>query len=294
MKTTAAKIIDGKALSATLLEEIRQEVISLKTKSGIIPHLAAVLVGDDGASQTYVGSKIKTCEKVGFRSSLVRLPLRISGPELKEAISRLNRDPEVHGIIVQLPLPPHIQVREIIESIDPVKDVDGFHPLNIGKLVAGEPCPMPATPYGIIKIFEKLSIPTSGKSCVVLGRSNIVGRPLSILLSRDSDPGNCTVTLCHSRTQNLQAICASADILIASLGKPLFVGPDMVKEGAVVIDVGITRILANNEKGYEIVGDVDFKAVFSKAGLITPVPGGVGPMTIVALLTNTLRAAAGY
>lgn len=256
-----------------------------------MPHLAAVLVGSDGASETYVSSKVKACHEVGFKSTLIRMEAEISSHKLLDVISELNSDPEVDGILVQLPLPKHISADEIICAVDPNKDVDGFHPSNVGKMVLGQSTFIPATPYGIMLLLEHYKIQTAGKHAVVIGRSNIVGRPMSILLSGSGTPGNCTVTICHSHTKNLKEICLTADIIVAALGKPHFVKEDMVQDGAVVIDVGITRVEDKTKKsGYRISGDVDFEKVAPKCSYITPVPGGVGPMTIAALLKNTFKA----
>ena len=256
-----------------------------------IPHLAAILVGNNGASETYVGSKVKTCDEIGYKSTLIRLEESISEVKLLKCIEELNLDPDVDGILVQLPLPPHISDEKVIHTIDPSKDVDGFHPVSVGKMVQGLPSFIPATPYGVMLLLEHYKIETKGKHAVVIGRSNIVGRPMSILLSANAPFGNCTVTICHSHTKNLKEVCASADILVAALGRPEFVTADMVKDGAVVIDVGITRVEdATKKKGYAIKGDVKFEEVSPRSSFITPVPGGVGPMTIAALMKNTLRA----
>ena len=281
-------LIDGKLIAATIKEEIKKEVADILDHGQRPPHLVAVLVGDDGASLSYVKSKEKQSQEVGFTSSVYRFPENISEKELLETIDFLNKDNEVDGYIVQMPLPKHIDSRKVTEHIDPRKDVDGFHPVNAGRMMLSLPCYLPATPYGIITLIERAGIETSGKHCVVLGRSDIVGTPMALLMSRKGK--DCTVTLCHSKTQNLKEICASADILIAAIGKPAFVTEDMVKPGAVVIDVGIHRIKDDSEKGYYVTGDVDYKAVSPKCSSITPVPGGVGPMTIVSLLTNTLKA----
>ncbi len=286
------QLIDGKLLSKTIKEEIRLSVETIKQSGGKIPHLAAVLVGDDGASQAYVNGKVRSCEQVGFTSTLIREDAGIRQKDLLGIIDKLNHDEDIDGFIVQLPLPAHIHVDSIIQAIAPEKDVDGFHPVNLGRMVAGLPCYLPATPFGILTMLERYHIDTVGKECVILGRSNIVGTPLSILLSRNRKPGNCTVSLCHSRTQNLKEKASQADILIAALGKPGFVEAAMVKEGAVVIDVGISRVAdATSKRGYRLKGDVDFESVAPKCSFITPVPGGVGPMTITSLLMNTLKAA---
>jgi methylenetetrahydrofolate dehydrogenase (NADP+) / methenyltetrahydrofolate cyclohydrolase len=256
-----------------------------------VPHLAAILVGNDGASETYVSNKVTACERVGFKSSLIRLDKNISESELLAKVAELNADDDIDGFIVQLPLPEHIDELKVTLAIDPRKDVDGFHPANVGRLCLGLPTFISATPNGIMELLKRYGIPTEGKHCVVLGRSNIVGTPISILLSRNTNPGNCTVTLVHSRSKDMTKICQSADILIVAIGKAEFVGADMVKEGAVVIDVGITRLAdANSKTGFRLAGDVDFSAVKDKCSFITPVPGGVGPMTIASLLQNTLKA----
>lgn len=285
-------LLDGKATSKAIKEEIALEVSARKDKGLKIPHLAAVLIGDDGASQTYVSSKVKACEKIGFTSTLIRKPANTSEEELLSIVDELNKDESIDGFIVQLPLPKHIDEQKILLAIDPRKDVDGFHPENVGRMALGLPCYLPATPYGIMQLLERYDVPTEGKNCVVIGRSHIVGSPMSILLSQNSNPGNCTVTLTHSRTKDLESIVRNADILVVALGKAEFVKGEMVKEGAVVIDVGITRVPdASNDRGYRIAGDVDFESVAPKCSFITPVPGGVGPMTIASLLKNTLQAA---
>lgn len=289
----AMQILDGKAASQAIKDALKIQVAALATGGKRVPHLAAVLVGNNGASETYVASKVTSCEEAGFKSSLIRAEETISEMRLLEMIRELNADPDVDGILVQLPLPNQISSEKVINAIDPAKDVDGFHPNNVGRLVLGHPTFVPATPYGIMLLLEHYKVETKGKHAVVVGRSNIVGRPMSILLSAAGNGGNCTVTLCHSHTTNLSELCRSADILVAALGKPEFVTEDMVKEGAVVIDVGITRVDdASKKKGYRIAGDVDFKTVSPKCSFITPVPGGVGPMTIAALLKNTFRACA--
>lgn len=285
------KLIDGKEISKQIKNELKVEVAEIIDRGDRAPHLAAVLVGEDGASQTYVASKEKACREIGFTSSVYRFPENTSEKELLNTIDFLNNDEEVDGYIVQLPLPAHINVNTVLQRINPDKDVDGFHPQNIGKLMMGLPTFIPATPFGIIQLIERYKIETEGKHCVVLGRSNIVGTPMALLMSRKGYPGNATVTLCHSKTHNLEEICQSADILIAAIGQPGFVKANMVKEGAVVIDVGIHRIPDDTkEKGYYITGDVDYDEVAKKASYITPVPGGVGFMTIVALLMNTFKA----
>ncbi len=287
-------LIDGKKVASEIKGTIRDEVTDRVSKGGKRPHLAAILVGNDGGSESYVANKVKDCEEVGFQSTLIRMEASVTEAELLASVFELNRNPSVDGFIVQLPLPGQIREHVVIESIDPLKDVDGFHPVTIGKMTLGLPSYLPATPAGILKLLEYYKIPTSGKYCVVIGRSNIVGTPLSILLSRKANPGNCTVTLCHSQTQNLGEICRQADIIVAALGKPGFLTGEMVKEGAVVIDVGTTRIPSETSKsGWKLCGDVDFGAVAPKCSYITPVPGGVGPMTRVGLLLNTLKAASG-
>lgn len=284
-------LIDGKELSATIKEEIAAEVEKIKAAGGKIPHLAAVLVGEDPASAVYVRNKVRSCEKVGFKSALVKRPAEISETEVLEIVHQLNADEDIDGFIVQLPLPKHINEEKITLAIDPKKDVDGFHPVNFGRMALGLPCYLPATPFGIVTMLERYGIETSGKHAVVIGRSNIVGTPMSILLSRKSKVGNCTVTLTHSRTKDLAAFAREADIIIAAIGIPEFVKADMVKDGAVVIDVGINRIDAPNHlKGSKLVGDVAFEEVAPKCSFITPVPGGVGPMTVTSLLLNTLKA----
>ncbi|MCL2681945.1 MAG: bifunctional methylenetetrahydrofolate dehydrogenase/methenyltetrahydrofolate cyclohydrolase FolD [Bacteroidales bacterium] len=285
------KLIDGKAIANAVKSEIANEVRKMIDAEQKVPHLAAVLVGNDPASETYIASKERACKEVGFTSSIYKLSEQTTENELLKTIDFLNNDDEVDGYIVQLPLPKHIDTNKIISAIDPKKDVDGFHPQNVGRMVMDMPCFLPATPAGIMTLLERSNIETEGKHCVVLGRSNIVGTPAAILLSRNSKKANCTVTLCHSRTKNLKELCLSADILIAAIGKPEFVTADMVKDGVVVIDVGIHRVEDNSEKGYKITGDVKFDEVAPKCSFITPVPGGVGPTTIVSLLTNTLKAA---
>jgi methylenetetrahydrofolate dehydrogenase (NADP+)/methenyltetrahydrofolate cyclohydrolase len=283
-------ILDGKALALTLRGKIKEEVLTLKASGNRAPHLAAILVGEDGASKTYVASKEKDCEYVGFESTVLRLSAETSEAEVLQQIASINENPEIDGLIVQLPLPKHINATKITESIRPEKDVDGFHTISVGKLTKGEDTYISATPLGILMLLEEYDIPTEGKHCVVIGRSNIVGRPMSILMSRSGNPGNATVTLCHSRTRNLKDFTLSADIVIAALGIPDFLTADMVKPGAVVVDVGITRVDADNKNGYVLKGDVDFEAIKDKASAITPVPGGVGPMTRYGLLHNTLKS----
>ncbi len=282
------KIIDGKLIAKKVKDEIKTEVAGLIDNNDSTPHLVAIIVGDDPASQTYVASKEKAARSVGITSSVYKFPTDISEEELLNTIDFINNDDEINGLIVQLPLPEHISVSKVIESIDPEKDVDGFHPINVGKMVIGQPSFISATPAGVLELLKRYKIETEGKHCVVLGRSNIVGSPLSILMSKKSYPGNSTVTVCHSKTKDLSSIIKQADILICAIGSPQFVKADMIKPGAVVIDVGIHRIPADNEKGYKIVGDVDFEDVRRETSYITPVPGGVGPMTIAMLLSNTL------
>ncbi|GAA4436478.1 bifunctional methylenetetrahydrofolate dehydrogenase/methenyltetrahydrofolate cyclohydrolase FolD [Ravibacter arvi] len=286
------QLIDGKALSAIIKNEIRLETAEWVAKGGKKPHLAAILVGGDGASETYVASKIKSCEEIGFQSTLRRFDASISEDELIDQINLLNEDEDIDGFIVQLPLPAHISENRVMEAVDYRKDVDGFHPVNVGRMCKGLPAYISATPFGIIEMLRRSGIETSGKHCVVIGRSQIVGLPMSILMQRNDNPGNCTVTICHSRTTNLKEISRSADILIVALGRAEFVTADYVKDGAVVIDVGITRVAdASKKSGFSIKGDVNFSDVAPKTSFITPVPGGVGLMTICGLLTNTLRAA---
>lgn len=285
------KLLDGRTLLANIKEELKSEVAAIIDHNERPPHLAAVLVGNDPSSLSYVASKEKACHQVGITSSVYQYPENFTENELLRVIDFLNNDQDIDGYIVQLPLPPHIDPNKIIQSISPDKDVDGFHPYNLGRMMMGQPSFIPATPLGIMQMLERYQIETEGKHCVVLGRSMIVGTPVSILLSRKAKPGNATVTLCHSYTQNLKEICLSADILIVAIGKPHFVTADMVKEGSVVIDVGIHRIPdSTQEKGYTIVGDVDFEEVSKKTEWISPVPGGVGNMTIAGLLMNTLKA----
>jgi methylenetetrahydrofolate dehydrogenase (NADP+)/methenyltetrahydrofolate cyclohydrolase len=283
-------LLDGRATSANLQAQIAAEVDYYLDKGWRRPHLTAILVGDDGASQTYVANKERSCKKVGFDSTVLRLPASTTEEELLAEVKRLNNDDSVDGFIIQLPLPEHIDEQKIIMAVSPAKDVDGFHPENVGRLCLGLDTFVSATPYGIMTLLEEYGIETRGKHCVVLGRSNIVGRPIANLLSAKARPGDCTVTICHSRTQNIEQYTRSADIIIAALGVPGFLKADMVKEGVTVIDVGITRVPAETEKGYRIMGDVDFDAVAPKCSYITPVPGGVGPMTIVSLMRNTLKA----
>lgn len=283
------KIIDGKQVASDIKKEIAEEVRKIRNAGGKIPHLAAVLVGTDGGSETYVSHKVKACDEVGFKSTLIRLDESVSEKELLERVDGLNKDPDIDGFIVQLPLPDHITEDKVIEAVNPSKDVDGFHPVNLGKMTIGLPSFVPATPFGIMELIKRYKIETSGKNCVVIGRSNIVGRPVSILMSRKGI--DATVTVVHSRTKNLPEITRNADIIIAAMGIPGFVKADMVSEGAVVIDVGTTRVPSDKTKsGWKLKGDVDFDTVAPKCSYITPVPGGVGPMTIVSLLHNTLLA----
>src|SRR5215213_1480395 len=287
------QILNGKQASQAIKDSLKLEMAQLAVRGKQVPHLVAVLVGNNGASETYVSSKVKACEEVGFKSTLIRLDDTISSLKLLDIIEELNTDPDVDGILVQLPLPEHISADEVINAIDSNKDVDGFHPNNVGRMVLGQPTFIPATPYGIMLMLEHYKIETKGKHAVVVGRSHIVGRPMSILLSGNSNPGNCTVTICHSHTKNIKELCLTADIIIAAIGRPEYVTEDMVKEGAVVIDVGITRVQdATKKSGFKLKGDVDFENVAPKCSYITPVPGGVGPMTIAALLKNTFRACA--
>ncbi len=283
-------LLDGKQTADQVKLEIAEKVKSIVEKSGKRPHLAAILVGNDGASQTYVGHKEKACAQVGFKSTLLRFDSTITQEFLISEIKKINEDKDIDGLIVQLPLPKHIDEQAIIEAIDPKKDVDGFHPENVGRMVIGLPSFVSATPDGIMELLARYEIDTKGKHCVILGRSNIVGRPMSNLLSQKSSPGDCTVTMCHSRTKDIKSHTLQADIIVAALGVPEFLKGDMVKEGAVVIDVGITRVEADTKTGFRLVGDVKFDEVAPKCSYITPVPGGVGPMTIVSLLKNTFKA----
>ncbi len=285
------QLLDGKLVSQAVKNDLKQKTDVLAAAGKKVPHLAAILIGNDGASETYVASKIKSCEETGFKSSMFRFEKDIDEQSVVNKIVELNLDADIDGILVQLPLPNHISEEKIVNLIDPLKDVDGFHPVSVGKLVQGLPTFVPATPYGIMLMLEHYKIDTNGKHAVVIGRSNIVGRPMSILLSQNTNPGNCTVTLCHSRTKNLKELCLQADIIVAALGKVSFLTADMVKENAVVVDVGITRVADSSKKsGFKIKGDVDFEAVAPKTSYITPVPGGVGLMTIAALLMNTYNA----
>ncbi|NDE78083.1 MAG: bifunctional methylenetetrahydrofolate dehydrogenase/methenyltetrahydrofolate cyclohydrolase FolD [Chitinophagaceae bacterium] len=285
------KLLDGKLASQAIKEELRLSVAQRVAEGKKVPHLAAILIGNNGASATYVAAKVKACEETGFKSTLIKFEDTISEESLLAKINELNNDLDIDGILVQLPLPSHIAEEKIITAIDPEKDVDGFHPINLGRMVQGQASFIPATPYGIMLLLEHFKVDTTGKHAVVIGRSNIVGRPLSILLSANTKPGNCTVTLCHSKTKELSTHCQQADIIVAALGKAEFLKADMVKEGAIVIDVGITRVTDNTKKsGFRLLGDVHFETVSKKCEWITPVPGGVGPMTIAALLKNTFQA----
>lgn len=285
-------LLDGKVTSAEIKAEIAQEVAQRLREGKPAPHLVAILVGHDGGSETYVASKIKTCSELGFRSTLIRFEEDVTEARLLETIEKLNHDDDVHGFIVQLPLPKHINEQRIIEAVDPRKDVDGFHPINVGRMSIGLPCFVSATPQGIIELLKRYKVDTQGKHCVVLGRSNIVGKPMAQLLLHKGNPGDCTVTVCHSRTPNIKELCLEADIIVAALGVPEFLKADMVRPGAVIIDVGTTRVPdASKKSGFRLSGDVAFDEVAPKASYITPVPGGVGPMTIVSLMLNTLQAA---
>lgn len=284
-------LIDGKAVSEQIKQEIAAEVAEIVARGGKRPHLAAILVGHDGGSETYVAAKVKACEVCGFKSSLIRYEADVTEDELLAKVKELNEDPDVDGFIVQLPLPKHISEQKVIESIDYRKDVDGFHPINVGRLSIGLPCYISATPNGIMELLRRYEIDTRGKKCVVLGRSNIVGKPMAMLMMQKGNPGDATVTVCHSRTQGITEICREADIIIAAIGQPNFVKAEMVKEGAVVIDVGTTRVPdATRKSGFKLTGDVKFDEVAPRCSFITPVPGGVGPMTIVSLMKNTLLA----
>lgn len=285
------QLIDGKAVASQIKKEIADEVAKIVAGGGKVPHLAAVLVGHDGGSETYVTSKVRACEEVGFKSTLIRYEEDVTEEELLACVDKLNNDEDIDGFIVQLPLPKHISEDKITEAIDFRKDVDGFHPVNVGRMSIGLPCFLSATPSGIVELLRRYEIETKGKHCVILGRSNIVGKPAALLMMQKGYPGDCTVTVCHSRTRNIKEICLQADIIIAALGVPEFVKADMVKEGAVVIDVGTTRVPSDKTKsGFKLTGDVAFDEVAPKCSYITPVPGGVGPMTIVSLLKNTLLA----
>ncbi|OSZ82869.1 bifunctional 5,10-methylene-tetrahydrofolate dehydrogenase/5,10-methylene-tetrahydrofolate cyclohydrolase [Chitinophagaceae bacterium IBVUCB1] len=286
------QLLDGKAVSAHIKAQIKQETEELKAKTGKVPHLAAILVGNNPASEAYVGSKVRTCEELGFGSTLLRFDESITEQALLQEIKKLNADNHIDGILVQLPLPKHISDDAVINTIDAGKDVDGFHPVSQGKMVLGQPSYLPATPYGMLLMLEHYGINTAGMHCVVVGRSNIVGTPMSVLMSRNANPGNATVTICHSKTKNLKEICLQADIIVAAIGRPKYITADMVKEGAIVLDVGINRIDdATKKSGARLVGDVDFDNVAPKCSYITPVPGGVGLMTICGLMKNTLEAA---
>jgi methylenetetrahydrofolate dehydrogenase (NADP+)/methenyltetrahydrofolate cyclohydrolase len=285
------QILDGKIAAQAIKDELKINAAQLAIEGKKIPHLAAILIGNRGASETYVAAKVKACEEVGFKSTLIRFEDSIAEIKLLDKIQELNNDPDVDGILVQLPLPKNISDEQVINAVDPDKDVDGFHPVNIGNLVQGSPTFVSATPHGIMLLLEHYKIDTRGKHAVVIGRSNIVGRPMSILLSSNSNPGNCTVTICHSQTKNIKEFCLQADIIVAALGKPEFVTADMVKEGVIIIDVGITRVAdATKKSGFKLKGDVQYETVAPKCSYITPVPGGVGPMTIAALLKNTFRS----
>ena len=284
-------LIDGKAISEQVKQEIAAEVAEIVARGGKRPHLAAILVGHDGGSETYVAAKVKACEVCGFKSSLIRYESDVTEEELLAKVRELNEDDDVDGFIVQLPLPKHISEQKVIETIDYRKDVDGFHPINVGRMSIGLPCYVSATPNGILELLKRYNIETSGKKCVVLGRSNIVGKPMATLMMQKSYPGDCTVTVCHSRSKNLKEMCLSADIIIVALGVPEFLKGDMVKEGAVIVDVGTTRMPSSVTKsGFKLTGDVLFNEVAPKCSYITPVPGGVGPMTIISLMRNTLLA----
>ena len=285
------QIIDGKAVAIQIKKEIAEEVANMVAAGKKRPHLAAILVGHDGGSETYVAHKVKACEEVGFKSTLIRYENDVTEQELLQKVKQLNEDDDIDGFIVQLPLPKHISEQKVIETIDYRKDVDGFHPINVGRMSIGLPCFQSATPAGIIELLRRYEIPTKGKHCVVLGRSNIVGKPVATLMMQKAYPGDCTVTVCHSRSENLKEMCLQADIIIAALGVPNFLKADMVKEGVVIIDVGTTRVPSDKTKsGFKLTGDVKYDEVAPKTSYITPVPGGVGPMTIVSLMRNTLLA----
>lgn len=284
-------LIDGKKTAAEIKQEIAAEVAEMTAQGLRAPHLVAILVGHDGGSETYVANKVKACGECGFKSTLIRFEDDVTQERLLEEIHKLNEDPEVDGFIVQLPLPRHIDEQAVIREVSPAKDVDGFHPVNVGCMSVGLPCFLPATPAGIMQLLKRYGVPTKGKHAVVLGRSNIVGKPMASLLMQKSDPGNCTVTVCHSATPNIKEICREADIIVAALGQPGFVTEDMVKDGAAIVDVGTTRVSDSTRKsGWRLRGDVDFENVAQKCSFITPVPGGVGPMTICSLMINTLKA----
>lgn len=285
------QLLDGKAVAAQMKQEIAEEVAQIIANGGRAPHLAAILVGNDGGSETYVASKVKTCHEVGFKSSLFRYESTVTEQELLHKVEALNNDPSIDGFIVQLPLPKHISEEKVIEAIDHRKDVDGFHPINVGRMSIGLPCFVSATPAGIVELLKRYKIETKGKHCVVLGRSNIVGKPMAMLMVQKGYPGDCTVTICHSRSENLKEMCLSADIIIVALGSPEFLKADMVKQGAVIVDVGTTRVPSHHTKsGFKLTGDVKFDEVAPKCSYISPVPGGVGPMTIISLMRNTLLA----
>ena len=291
MEEKSYQLLDGKAVSAQMKREMAEEVAQIQAAGGKVPHLAAILVGHDGGSETYVAAKVKACAEIGFKSTLIRYEADVTEEELLRKVDELNHDDDIDGFIVQLPLPKHISEQKVIEAIDYRKDVDGFHPINVGRMSIGLPCFVSATPAGILELLKRYQIETPGKHCVVLGRSNIVGKPMATLMMQKAYPGNCTVTVCHSRSENLQEMCRMADILIVALGVPEFVKADMVKEGAVVVDVGTTRLPSSKTKsGFKLTGDVKFDEVAPKCSYITPVPGGVGPMTIISLMRNTLLA----
>lgn len=291
MSEQQVKLLEGKVVAAQMKQEIAEEVARIKKNGGKIPHLAAVLVGHDGGSETYVANKVRTCEEVGFKSTLIRYENDVTEEELLSKVVELNNDVDIDGFIVQLPLPAHISEQKVIETIDYRKDVDGFHPINVGRMSLGLPCFLSATPAGILELLKRYNIETKGKHCVVLGRSNIVGKPMAMLMMQKAYPGDCTVTVCHSRSQNLKEMCLQADIIIAALGVPEFLKGDMVKEGVVIVDVGTTRLPSSTTKsGYKLTGDVAFNEVAPKCSYISPVPGGVGPMTIISLMRNTLLA----
>ena len=291
MEEKSYQLLDGKAVSAQMKREMAEEVAQIQAAGGKVPHLAAILVGHDGGSETYVAAKVKACAEIGFKSTLIRYEADVTEEELLRKVDELNHDDDIDGFIVQLPLPKHISEQKVIEAIDYRKDVDGFHPINVGRMSIGLPCFVSATPAGILELLKRYQIETQGKHCVVLGRSNIVGKPMATLMMQKAYPGNCTVTVCHSRSENLHEMCRMADILIVALGVPEFVKADMVKEGAVVVDVGTTRLPSSKTKsGFKLTGDVKFDEVAPKCSYITPVPVGVGPMTIISLMRNTLLA----
>ena len=291
MEEKSYQLLDGKAVSAQMKREMAEEVAQIQAAGGKVPHLAAILVGHDGGSETYVAAKVKACAEIGFKSTLIRYEADVTEEELLRKVDELNHDADIDGFIVQLPLPKHISEQKVIEAIDYRKDVDGFHPINVGRMSIGLPCFVSATPAGILELLKRYQIETQGKHCVMLGRSNIVGKPMATLMMQKAYPGNCTVTVCHSRSENLNEMCRMADILIVALGVPEFVKADMVKEGAVVVDVGTTRLPSSKTKsGFKLTGDVKFDEVAPKCSYITPVPGGVGPMTIISLMRNTLLA----